>query len=207
MRKIDRSYTDPVELIWLNAAAQMGMRIQRSAEVNASWDGNGVLTIGTPETLDSDDSLAQMILHETCHAFCEGEQSLQKPDWGLESFNPQKKVREHACLRLQAKFADRYCMRTFYASTTIFRRYYDQLPADPLGDGNDPAIEIAREAWQRAGQSSWAKPLDEALHRTALIATALHNITDAASIWHLPAEKRERENAAGRWSRNVCDAE
>jgi hypothetical protein len=148
-----------------------------------------------------------MIVHETCHALCAGEQSLQKPDWGLESFNPQKKVREHACLRLQAKFADRYGMRTFYASTTMFRRYYDQLPADPLGDGDDPAIEIAREAWQRAAQSLWAKPLDDALHRTALIARALQNITEATSIWHLPAEKIAGENAGGTQSSNPRDAE
>ena len=186
MRKIHRKYADPVDLIWLHAAAQMGMRIERSAEVNASWDGRSVLTIGTPETLDADDCLAQMILHESCHALCEGEQCLQKPDWGLESFDPQKKVREHACLRLQAKCADRYNMRSFYASTTMFRRYYDQLPPDPLGDGVDPAIEIAREAWNRANKGSWAQPLDEALRRTALIAETLSGITDVASIWHLP---------------------
>ena len=186
MRKISRKYADPVDLIWLHAAAQMGMRIERSAEVNASWDGQAVLTIGTPETLDPDDCLAQMILHESCHALCEGDSSLSKPDWGLESFNPDKKVREHACLRLQAMFADRYNMRSFYASTTMFRRYYDLLPADPLGDGDDPAIEIAREAWNRANQSPWAQPLDEALRRTAMIADVLREITDDASIWHLP---------------------
>ena len=186
MRKIERKYADPVDLIWLHAAAEMGMRIQRSAEVNASWDGHGVLTIGTPETLDPDDCLAQMILHEACHALCEGEQSLQRPDWGLESFNPNKKVREHACLRLQAMFADRYDMRSFYASTTVFRRYYDQLPEDPLGDGDDPAIAIAREAWTRANNGPWARPLDDALRRTAAIASAIRDIADVTSIWHRP---------------------
>jgi len=162
----------------------MGMRIERSAKVNASWDGQGLLTIGTPETLDPDDCLAQMILHESCHSLCEGEQSLLKPDWGLESFNPDKKVREHACLRLQAMFADRYNMRAFFAATTVFRRYYDQLPADPLGDGDDPAIEIAREAWDRANRGPWAKPLDDALRRTAMIADVMRDIADVASIWH-----------------------
>jgi hypothetical protein len=186
VRKIHRKYADPVDLIWLHAAAQMGMRIERSAEVNASWDGRNVLTIGTPETLDPDDCLAQMILHESCHALCEGSQSLEKPDWGLESFDPGKKVREHACLRLQAKFADRYNMRSFYASTTVFRRYYDLIPSDPLGDGDDPAIEIAQEAWNRANNGAWAKPLDDALRRTAIIAAALRGIPDVASIWHLP---------------------
>ena len=186
MRKIDRSYTDPVDLIWQNATARMGMQIQRSPEVNASWDGKGTLTIGTPETLDPDDCLAQMILHEACHALVEGEECLSKPDWGLESFNPEKKVREHACLRLQAMFADRYQMRSFFASTTIFRRYYDQLPANPLEDGDDPAIAIAREAWHRANNGPWGQPLDDALRRTSVVAGTVHDITEPTSLWHRP---------------------
>ncbi len=188
MRHILRTYTDPVDLIWLHAASQMGMQINRSSEVNASWDGESVLTIGTPETLDPDDCLAQMILHEACHALCEGPQSLKLPDWGLESFNPEKKVREHACLRLQAAFADRYRMRSFFAATTVFRRYYDQIPEDPLGDGNDPAIAVARRAMQYANQGPWAQPLDDALRRTALVAAALDRIADAQSLWHNPKQ-------------------
>jgi hypothetical protein len=77
-------------------------------------------------------------------------------------------------------------MRSFYASTTVFRRYYDLIPSDPLGDGDDPAIEIAQEAWNRANNGAWAKPLDDALRRTAIIAAALRGIPDVASIWHLP---------------------
>ena len=188
MRQILRTYTDPVDLIWLHAASQMGMRIQRSAEVNASWDGHGILTIGTPETLDPDDCLAQMILHEACHALCEGPQSLSMPDWGLDSFNPNKKIREHACLRLQAAFADRYRMRSFFASTTVFRRYYDQIPADPLGDSDDPASEIARTAMDYAIQSTWAQHLDDALKRTAIVAGVLEGIIDEKSIWYIPEQ-------------------
>lgn len=184
MRKILQTYHDPVELIWLHAAARMGMQIVRSAEVNASWDGQSVLTIGTPETLDPDDSLAQMILHEACHALCEGPESLRKPDWGLESFNPAKKVREHACLRLQATFADRYGMRSFFAATTVFRAYYDRLPADPLADVSDPAVAIAREAWTRANAGPWSEPLNDALRRTAMIKEIVHDIASPESLWH-----------------------
>jgi len=184
VRKILQTYHDPVELIWLHAAARMGMQIVRSAEVNASWDGQSVLTIGTPETLDPDDSLAQMILHEACHALCEGPESLRKPDWGLESFNPAKKVREHACLRLQAAFADRYGMRSFFAATTVFRRYYDRLPADPLADDGDPAVEIAREALTLANAGPWSEPLDDALRRTAMIAEIMDDIASTDSLWH-----------------------
>lgn len=185
MRNITRKYSDPVELIWLHAAAQMGMKIARSAEVNASWDGVDTLTIGTPETLDPDDSLAQMILHEACHALVEGPECLTKPDWGLESFNPARKVHEHACLRLQAALADQYGMRSFFASTTLFRRYYDQLPEKPLDDGDDPAIPMAQQAMRSLESGPWAEPLREALRRTALVAKIIEEVADATSLWQL----------------------
>lgn len=184
MRKIEKIYADPLSLVWLHAAAKMGMRIERSAEVNASWNGAGVLTIGTPETLDPDDSLAQMILHEVCHALCEGPESLHQPDWGLDNFNPAKRVHEHACLRLQAALADQVGMRGFFASTTMFRSYYDKLPAEPLADGDDPAIELAKAAWERAQRGPWAAALREALQRTAQIARALDGLTTEESLWH-----------------------
>lgn len=172
----------------------MGMRVQRSGEVNASWDGCGTLTIGTPETLDRDDCVAQMILHEVCHALCEGPECIAKPDWGLDNSDPAKRVHEHACLRLQAALADQYQMRSFFAATTFFRSYYDQLPSDPLADAPlpgdllsaeiDPAIAIAKVAWVRAQQGPWAEPLSDALRRSAMIARAIAGITTAESIWH-----------------------
>lgn len=184
VRKIDKTYCDPLEIIWIDAAARMGMRVQRSSEVNASWDGCGTLTIGTAETLDPDDCAAQMILHEICHALCEGPECVTKPDWGLDNSDPAKRVHEHACLRLQAALADQYQMRSFFASTTFFRSYYDRLPDDPLVDGSDPAIAIAKVAWVRAQQGPWAEPLNDALRRSAMIARTLEGLTTAESIWH-----------------------
>ena len=188
MRKIEKTYDDPLSLVWIHAAASMGMRIERSAEVNASWNGDGVLTIGTPETLDPDDCLAQMILHEVCHALCEGPESLQRPDWGLENFDPAKRVHEHACLRLQAALADQFGMRSFFAATTMFRSYYDRLSAEPLAAGDDeqegPAIARAQAGWQRAKHGPWAAALDEALRRTAQIARALDGVTTEDSLWY-----------------------
>lgn len=184
VRKIDKTYADPMALVWIHAAERMGIRIERSAEVNASWNGAGVLTIGTSETLDADDCLAQMVLHELCHALCEGPESLQLMDWGLDNFNPAKKVHEHACLRLQAALTDQYGMRSFFASTTMFRAYYDRLPADPLAAGDDPAIAQAKAGWERANNGPWASALHEALSRSAQIARALHGATPEDSLWH-----------------------
>ncbi|WP_442481260.1 hypothetical protein [Aeoliella sp. SH292] len=184
MRKIHQTYEDPLSLVWVHAAEQMGMRVERSAEVNASWDGAGTLTIGTPETLDPDDSLAQMILHETCHALVEGPDCLTKLDWGLPNHDRANRFHEHACLRLQAALADQIGMRKFFASTTMFRSYYDALPQDPLADGDDPAIPLAQSAWQRAKEGPWAPAIDQALKRTQQIAKALEGITTPASLWH-----------------------
>lgn len=191
VRTIDKTYTDPLSLIWIHAAAQMGMRIERSAEVNASWNGRGTLTLGTPETLDPDDCLAQMILHEVCHALCEGPESIDRPDWGLDNLGRGGRVREHACLRLQAALADLYGMRSMFAATTMFRPYYDNLPADPLEDGDEETTSLAKAAWQRANHGPWAGPLHDALRRTALIAQALRGITAEDSIWHVPASAVE----------------
>lgn len=184
MRTIEKTYADPLSIVWIHAAASMGMRVERSAEVNASWDGKEVLTIGTPETLDPDDCLAQMVLHEVCHALCEGPKSLHQLDWGLNNFDPTKKVHEHACLRLQAALADQHAMRSFFAATTMFRSYYDRLPADPLAPGDDPAIAMAQAGWDRARTGPWATALDEALSRTAQIAKAIRGVTPEDSLWH-----------------------
>lgn len=188
MRKITKTYADPLDLVWLHAAGRMGMRVERSVEVNASWDGAGVLTIGTPETLDPDDCLAQMILHEACHALVEGPESLGKLDWGLRN-EPDAAVHEHAALRLQAALADRHGLRAMFASTTVFRPYYDALPADPLAEDDDPAIPMSRAAWERAHAGAWAQPLDEGLRRTAQIAAALRGVACEDSLWSLPVER------------------
>lgn len=192
MRTIEKIYDDPLSLIWLHAAGQMGLRVERSSEVNASWDGAGVLTIGTPETLDPDDSLAQMILHEVCHALIEGPQSLHQLDWGLPSMGAENRVHEHACLRLQAALADQVGLRDFLAATTMFRKYYDRLSSDPFspieGASDDPAIPLARIGWQRAKESPWAAPLDLALRKTAELARLLRGVTTEGSLWHRAGE-------------------
>lgn len=195
VRDISKTYTDPLSLVWTHAAGRMGMRVVRSAEVNASWDGAGVLTIGTDETLDADDCLAQMVLHEVCHALVEGPDCLTQLDWGLRN-EPDAKAHEHAALRLQAALADRVGMRAFFAATTVFRSYYDRLPAEPLTAqplAKDPeeeqAIAMARAGWERSQQGPWADALSEALTRSALIAGALDGLTTEDSLWHAQGER------------------
>ena len=176
-------YDDPLDVIWLHAALRMGMTIERSSTVFAAWNGAGILTIGTAETLDPDDSVAQMILHETCHCLIEGPQSFSQPDWGVQIDNPEQRVREHSCLRLQAAITQPFGLRQFFAATTNFRKYYDKLPVDPLADDGDPAVEAAIAGMQRAKDGPWSAILADALQRTQQIAAIVCQVAEDESLW------------------------
>ena len=183
-------YVDPVDQIWLTCAARLGMNIARSEDVFASWNGIDTLTISTPEGFDPDDCLAQMILHELCHALVEGPEGLLQPDWGLENIDRRDLIREHACHRLQARLLAPHGLRVMLGPTTEHRPYYDALPADPLADGEDPAISPAREGFTRACSGPWAATIAQALAATASIAVAVHGFA-AGSLWAAAAPTGE----------------
>ena len=184
MRKIVTKYDDPLDLIWIHAAKCCGIYVERDTEVYAAWDGINTLRIGASETLDPDDSLAQMIFHEICHALVEGPEALQLADWGLEFENPDHEIHEFACLRVQAALADEFGLRGFLASTTDYRLYFDRLPEDPLAeDQSAPEIKLAQEAMKRAKSGPWAEPIAEALRRTRAIADIVSPIAQEGSHW------------------------
>jgi hypothetical protein len=165
-------YLDPLDAIWLTIAERIGFRVERSADVYASSDGKGVMTIGDPSTLDPDDCLAQMILHELCHSLIEGAQSLHVPDFGLDNMSERDVVRERACLRLQAWLTDKHGLRGVLAPTTDFRDYYDALPEDPFA-GDEPAIALARAGAARSEQAPWAPHLWQGLEATRRVMEAV----------------------------------
>jgi hypothetical protein len=182
-RSIESRYDDPVDLVWLHTAGSFGMAVVRSADVYAAWDGEQTLSLARPEDLDADDSLAQLIFHEICHALVEGPEARQLSDWGLSNRDERDLVREHACHRLQAALADAHGLRSFLAVTTDHRPYYDGLPEDPLAPGEDPAIGPALEGWERARHGPWAGALTAALDATARIARAIRPFTGSDSLW------------------------
>jgi hypothetical protein len=182
-RTIDATYRDPLELIWLGCAGRIGWTVQRSEAVYASWDGRSVLTVSDASDFDADDSLAQLIFHEICHALVEGRRGQRRVDWGLENIDDRDLVREHACHRLQAALADRYGLRWMLAVTTDWRPYYDALPALPLAPGDDPAIALARRVWPEALRGTWAPHIDQALAATAALAAAVRPFAPVGSLW------------------------
>ena len=171
-RKPQHIYLDPLDAIWLTVASRVGFRVERSPEVYASTDGKGVMTIGAPSTLDSDDCLAQMILHELCHSLIEGSDSLLVADFGLDNETERHVVREHACLRLQAWLTDAHGLRQALAPTTDFRSYYDELPSDPFDGEAGPVIRLAKRGATRSTQAPWAPHLVEGLEATAKVLKA-----------------------------------
>lgn len=185
-RHVTHRYQDPLDLVWLAGAARLGIRVERSAEVYASWDGSSVLTLSTPDDFDPDDSLAQLIYHEICHSLVAGPRGQRLPDWGLSNTDDSDLVYEHACHRVQAALAAPYGLRDFFAVTTEWRPYWDALPRDPLADGDDPAIAIAREGYRRAQLEPMSSVLGEALERTARLAAIVRELPlEADALWTL----------------------
>ena len=182
MRNITSIYRDPLEVLWIGAAAELGMRVVRDPDVFASWDGAGTLRIGEAASLDPDDSLAQMIFHEICHAAVEGPVAFELPDWGLDITDPSQLVHEKACLRLQAALADRYGLRKFLAATTDARRFYDELPENPL-EGTTPDVSLAVGGWDRATHEKWGNVIEHALASTKTIACLVAVWAPSNSLW------------------------
>ncbi len=183
-RNIQAGYQDPADLIWLHAAGALGITVARSADAYASWDGQGTLTLASPEYLDSDDCLAQMIFHELCHLLVSGEAARGKVDWGVDNTSPKDLVYEYATNRLQAALAQAYGLRNFLAVTTMWRAYYDALPQDPLAAGDDAAIPLAQAGLHRARGAPYRAILHAALSATATLADTLRPVAPADSLWH-----------------------
>ena len=183
-RVVHHRYSDPVELVWAAAAQRLGMRLERSDAVFASWNGRDTLTLSSPAGFDPDDSVAQLVLHECCHALVEGALRWSASDWGLENIDSRDLSAEHAAQRVQAALAAPHGLRRFLAATTKWRDYYDALPEDPLdGPASDPAVALARAAYARAQRSPWWEALQEALVATSSIALVVQHAAGPESLW------------------------
>lgn len=196
-RRIEHTYTDPLDLIWLECAAACGFSIARSPEVYASFDGHRTIHLSTPDDFDADDSLAQLIFHELCHALVSAPAGLTREDWGLDNTTERDLVQEHATHRLQAHLADRWDLRAFFAVTTMWRPYWDRLPRDPLADGDDPAIELARQAKARADTDPFAAAFRKAFAKTIVMADLVRESSAPESLWRRISDRVHRRHRLG----------
>ncbi len=178
-----------VDALWTRCAAKCGFNVVRSGDAYASNDGRGVITVGTRESLDPDDCLAVLILHELCHGFVQGTDRWGEPDFGLDNTDPDEEAvaesgdalpanvgLEYAALRMQAALADRAGLRALFFSTTVWRPYYEDLPPEALDthplDRPEEAwvIARARQGLREARKAPYAGALRAALKGTAEIA-------------------------------------
>jgi hypothetical protein len=159
-----------IDRLWIEAASRCGFRVERGDAAYASTDGNGTILLGSPETLDADDSVCQLVLHELCHALVQGEQSWRQVDWGLCNTDERDAVAEAACLRLQAHLATRHGLRAELRPTTSWRAYYEALPGEPLSPAAEddvPPCQQARAAVALAERRGLASVIDQALAATS----------------------------------------
>jgi elongation factor P hydroxylase len=182
-RPVDSCYRDPLELVWLRAVRDVGFEVERSHVVYASFDGARTLSITHAEHFDADDCLGQMLFHELCHALVAGPEGRAQQDWGLENVDYRHAVHEKATNRLQAALCRPHGLRWFFGTTTDFRDYYDALPEDPLAEGDDPAIELARRAYAEAQTEPGHSALQDGLRRTAQIAAITREVAPDGSLW------------------------
>jgi hypothetical protein len=172
-RPIESRYVDPIDLIWLSTAKELGLTIRRNSEVFGMTEGDGLVHLGDRSTLDPDDCLLQMIFHEICHWITNGVDSAQQRDWGFQLDGPLD-PREHACQRLQAHLAGEYGLRDMMGATGDFRQYWDQIPQDPTEPLDQTAWEnevhsFTVAAIKRAQAPPFSAPLNRALQATATI--------------------------------------
>ncbi|MCP4446740.1 MAG: hypothetical protein GY811_15540 [Myxococcales bacterium] len=168
-RQAQHEYLDPLDTIWIRAMERMGIRVVFSSSAYADYDGKGTLAIGTTRILDSDDCVAQIVLHEICHWLVEGKESAGEVNWGVVNTSLRDLAREYASLRLQAALAAPLGLRRFLANTTDHRAYYDALPEDPFAASDDGSAELAKVALERVTESPWAPALADALSATQTI--------------------------------------
>lgn len=196
-RDLSHRYRDPLDQVWIAAAARMGFSVARSDESYAHVAG-GQIFIGEAAFLDDDDCLAQMIVHELCHALVEGERGHREPDWGLDNTSDRDLCREHACLRVQAYLLGLYGLRRMLAPTTEHRAFYDALPEDPLAPRAGTDAEAAILGCGRAEALPFAPHLHDALAATADIAAVAARFKDDPAMLYATVDARPPSHPSGR---------
>lgn len=152
----------PLDEIWIAAAAKLELPVVRGGDAYVHFDGR-ILHIATDEHLDADDTVAQLVFHELCHALVQGPAARHLADWGLDNTTDRDEEREKAAVRLQAHLTGAWGLRRHLYPTTPVRTFFEALGADAFA-GDDESAELARVAAERAAK--WA-PIHEALAESA----------------------------------------
>jgi hypothetical protein len=168
--------------IWLACARELDLPVQRGGDAYVHFDGH-TLHIADPQHLDADDSVAQLVLHEICHALVQGPAQRHDSDWGLDNTGAETfdEVRERAAVRLQAHLCESHGLRPHLFPTTVVRPFFEALPREPIAIAahDDGSIALARAAATRAGKAPYARALARALHASAAALSIEHHRSGA----------------------------
>jgi hypothetical protein len=158
----------PLDEIWIAAAAKLGVQLVRGGDAYVHFDGER-LHVCDDAHLDADDTVAQLVMHELCHALVQGPAMREVADWGLDNTNERDELRERAAVRLQAHLAGSRGLRAHLFPTTVVRAFYEALGDDALGRGAGEDETLARAAAERAAKCAPIfAALDESAARLAL---------------------------------------
>lgn len=157
-----------LDAVWIDAAAKLGIPVERGGEAYVHYDG-ARLHIAGDEHLDADDTVAQLVLHELCHALVAGPDGRGVPDWGMDN-TERDRLPEDAAVRLQAHLLGAYGLRGVLFPTTPVRVFFDALPGDAFSTGDEESMRLGRVAALRAAAKPVGPVLREALEESARIA-------------------------------------
>lgn len=144
---MNASHTQPLRVLdaaWTALLERHGFVLNRRTTSWVSYDGAGTVSVAPDAELDQDDCLAQIVFHELCHWWVEGDAARTSADWGLDNTNDAHVANEHAALVLQATLADAHGLRAPLQATTDFRSWYNALPADPFAIDDARVVALAR---------------------------------------------------------------
>lgn len=151
-----------IDELWIDVARRLDVPVARGGDAYVHWDG-ATLHLADEAALDEDDSVAQLILHELCHALV---QDSRAPDWGLDNTSDRDDERERACVRLQAHLAGLHGLRDRLYPTTVVRPFYESLGVNALAP-LDCSAQLALGAATRAAQGAFGPLLHGALAHSA----------------------------------------
>lgn len=153
---------------WVEACARLGVGLARGGPDFVHYDGR-TLHIADDEHLDDDDTVAQIVLHELCHAVVQGPARFREIDWGLDNTTNDDDDVELAAVRLQAHLLGAWGLRGVLYPTTVWKPFYLSLGPDALA-GDDASARFARESAERAARPPYGDVLAAALDETARLA-------------------------------------
>jgi hypothetical protein len=173
----------PLDEIWIDVARRLDVPVVRDDDFGyVHWDGR-TLHLATDGELDDDDTLAQLVLHELCHALVQGADRFRAPDWGLDNTTNDDEDNERAALRLQAHLTGAFGLRDRLFPTTVVRPFYESLGRDAFLPVEEVSSQRARVAATTMNER-FGGALKDALARSAALLGVPRQPTTALPMWH-----------------------